>query len=239
MESKYRKLSQDKLRAKYHCYGHFYTLRVNKNNLIHCRSVLEIVEVDSNLDNEINPTNSKPDAITIMMNPGGSEPDLLNVPNYIETIIDDNIFDLDFINKTLVRAIPDATQDRIMNIMNVKGWKHVRVLNLSDVREKKSTYLKDHIIKFEAALDSSIHSIFSAKRKNERELALCTKDMPLIIFGWGTEYYLENIAEYAFKYIKMHDNIKFVGIKQERYNFYHPGRRKNWHDDILDQISSL
>ncbi|WP_026883539.1 hypothetical protein [Clostridium akagii] len=236
MKSKYIKLSQDKLRDKYHCYGHFYTLRINKNNLIKCRSVLEIVESNSTLDNGIMPTNNMPDAITIMMNPGGSEPDLPNISQYIETIINDNFFNIDFMNKKLVRAIPDVTQDRIMN---VTGWKHVRILNLSDVREKNSTYLKDHLKKFEVALDSSIHSIFSPKRKAERELALCIEDMPLIIFGWGTEEYLEKIGEYAFKYITMDNKQKFVGIKQDNYNFYHPGRRENWHDNILNQIYSL
>lgn len=136
MKSKYIKLSQDKLRDKYHCYGHFYTLQV-KNNSIPCRSVLEIIEASNTVDNEIDQTSKKPDAITIMMNPGGSEPDMLNEPEYIETIIDDKFFCIDFMNKTLVRAIPDTTQDRIMNIMNVTGWKHVRILNLLDVRQKK------------------------------------------------------------------------------------------------------
>ncbi|WP_026886841.1 DUF1643 domain-containing protein [Clostridium beijerinckii] len=238
MKPKYIKLPQDKLREKYHCYGHFYTLQV-KNKLIPCRSVLEIVEASSDLDNKIDQILKKPDAIAIMMNPGGSEPDMLNEPDYIETIIDGNFFSIDFINKTLVRAIPDTTQDRIMNIMSVREWRHVRILNLSDVREKNSTYLKEHLLKFKDASDSSVHSIFSAKRKGERDNALRIDDMPLIIFGWGTEACLEKVAEHAFKYITLNNNTKFVGIKQEKYNFYHPGRRKNWHDDILNQIFNL
>lgn len=60
--------------------------------------------------------------------------------------------------------------------------------------------------------------------------------MPLIILGWGTEACLEKVAEHAFKYITLNNSTKFVGIKQDKYNFYHSGRRKNWHDDILNQI---
>lgn len=238
MGSKYTKLSQDKLREKYHCYGHFYNLIVNKKSIL-CRSVLEIVEAGSNLDNEIKPTNHTPDAITIMMNPGGSEPDLTKISNYIEHQIDDTHFNIDFMKKRLVRAVPDTTQDRIMNIMNVMKWKHVRILNLSDVREKNSTYLNTHIQKFNSALDSSIHSIFSSKRKEEMELAMTKRITPIVIFGWGTHESLETIAEYAFKFITNENNMKYVGIKQEKYNFYHPARRKDWHDDILDQILNL
>lgn len=234
----YIKLSQKKLRAKYHCYGHFYNLMVNKE-LIRCRSVLEIVQANSNLDNEINPTYHTPDAIAIMMNPGGSEPDLSKMPDFIDGCIDDRLFNIDFKTKSLVKAIPDITQDRIMNIMNVMGWKHVRILNLSDVREKKSSYLSSHIHKFDTASNSSIHSIFSAKRKQEMELAMSKEGKPILILGWGMQKSLGKAAEHAFEYIAKHNKIKYVGIKQGQHNFYHPGRRKNWHDDILDQIFSL
>lgn len=238
MGSRYPKLSQDKLRDKYHCYGHFYTLMVNKK-LIPCRSVLEIIAANSELDNEIKPTHHIPDAITIMMNPGGSEPDLTKIINYSEDHIDDKLFNIDFMTKVLVRAIPDTTQDRIMNIMNIMGWKHIRIINLSDVREKNSSYLNSHIHKFNSASDTSIHSIFSSRRKKEMHLALTKEIKPIVIFGWGTHECLETIAEYAFKFITNHNNVKYVGIKQEKYNFYHPARRKDWHDDILDQIFNL
>jgi hypothetical protein len=142
MESKYIKLSQNKLRTKNHCYGHFYTLKVNKNNLVPCRSGLEIVEAGSTLDNETELIYSTPDAIIIMMNPGGSEPDVINTSSYVEQIIYSNFFSIVFINKTLVRAIPDTTQNRIMNIMNVTGWKHVRILNLSMLEKKAKSIFK-------------------------------------------------------------------------------------------------
>jgi hypothetical protein len=235
MCSKYLKLPQAELREKFHCYGHFYTLQLTDGSLIPCRSLLEIVLAGNSLDNETYPKTHLPDAITIMMNPGGSEPDLSQTPGFLEEQINLNAFKSDYQAKRLIRAIPDTTQDRIMNIMNVLGWNHVRILNLSDIREVDSAFLSKHLHKFNNTDFSNNHSIFSSHRKAEIESALNIGELPLLIYGWGTEDSLEKIAEYAVAFFATKPNL-YVGIRQNDYYFYHPGRRKNWHDDILDQI---
>lgn len=236
----YIKLPQNKLREKYHSYGHFYNLVVNDER-IPCRSVLEIVEANSDLDNEVSPTHNIPDAIVIMMNPGGSQPDLTRINNYNEPQINDNSFEIDFRTKKLVRAVADTTQNRIMNVMNVMSWRHVRILNLTDIREANSSYLNSHVSRFSSAANSSIHSIFSSKRSKEIEVSLSEDIDSIFIFGWGTQDCLKSISKHAFEFITSNEDVRYAGIRQEGslYNFYHPGRRKNWHEDVLSQIKLI
>jgi len=72
-----------------------------------------------------------PDAIFIMMNPGSSRP-LEEVDNVVS---EDNINKLEI---SLVPTKPDTTQYQVMRVMHYCNWNHVRVLNISDMRDPKS-----------------------------------------------------------------------------------------------------
>lgn len=230
---KYKKLGREELRAMHRCYGHFYTLKVSSAVIVPCRSVLEIVKASSDLKEVQMLSTRKPNATVIMMNPGGSEP---LEPRESEDIIEAENFNIKFRGKLLADASPDETQDRIMNVMAVLGWEHVRILNLSDVREVDSDFLDRHLDQFNVINDSSIHSIFSDARSGERTAAFCGNNTPLIMLGWGTKQYLKPAARYALHYINQVLKAKYIGIKQRGCCYYHPGRRKNWHNDIIDQI---
>ena len=79
-----------------------------------------------------------PDSLVIMMNPGGSEPMKKSVENLYTykniNLLADSLKSGDDIVKTK----PDRTQYQIMRIMEWQQWSHVRVINLSDIRNPKS-----------------------------------------------------------------------------------------------------
>lgn len=238
----YQKLKQSVLRTKYECYGHFYTVVLRDKSKIKCRSVLEIVAKP--FEDQVQELSLKqPDAIFVMMNPGSSEPDLSQIENYKEEEICTKAFDIDFWGKELVAAIPDDTQDRIMNVMHVLNWNHVRILNLSDIREKNSLLLQEHFRKFRNNDEVILHSIFSDQRTRERIRAFGWKNgesQPPIIAAWGTLQCLNKVLAIAETEITSNAPQQLYGIRKNKSRyFFHPGRRKNWHNDIIDQLSIL
>lgn len=64
---------------------------------------------------------------------------------------------------------PDDTQYQLMRLMEAFSWEHVRVLNLSDVRESDSTELPERLSRYVRGQDNDGHSVFSATR----QAALC------------------------------------------------------------------
>lgn len=240
-KSKYPKLSRLTLRAKYDCYGHFYTLKITSKEKIKCRSVLEIVDNKFSGDPKELSINL-PDAIFIMMNPGASEPDLTKLKKISETSISLAEFGIDFVEKELVLTVPDDTQDKIMNVMNVLGWNHVRILNLSDIREKASQLLYTHLRKLNGPVSTKMHSLFAEVRLKERKCAFGLNrkshcSIP-IIAGWGTLGCLSQIATKANADITAITKGKLYGIHKCDSYYYHPSRKKNWHDDIIDQVKN-
>jgi hypothetical protein len=105
--------------------GHFYNIVVGAQR-VRCRSALEIVR------EELMPVriDAAPDAIVVMMNPGSSQP-TDSVPEEVELT-------RFLLTLKLVATKPDTTQYQIMRLMHYCGWDHVRVLNLSDLREASS-----------------------------------------------------------------------------------------------------
>ena len=152
-----------------------------------------------------------PDLMVVMMNPGGSKP-LNGIDSFDEE----------------TEAIADRTQDQIMKIMINCGFKYARVLNLSDLRESKSNLFYSKIIQLE---DLGIHhSIFSDSRREEFD-EVFIHGVP-VIFGWGVNGHLVELADLAIKRI---GNCKSFGLKKENvdYAFYHPlpqnyNKQKEW-----------
>lgn len=69
-----------------------------------------------------NSSQNTPDLMVVMMNPGSSKP-LDGIEN----------------NNCESEAIPDNTQNQIMRVMNRCNFDYARILNLSDLREPKSS----------------------------------------------------------------------------------------------------
>src|SRR5262245_43336320 len=121
----------DELKRKFDVFAHFYSVRIVSKKVAACRSVLEIVESDHAPKKTAALSLRKPYAVFILMNPGSSRP-LAEVDDRIHS---EAIHELPI---SLVPAKPDTTQYQVMRVMHCCEWRHVRVLNLSDLRCPKS-----------------------------------------------------------------------------------------------------
>ncbi len=238
------------LKKTFRCYGHFYRLDVAGTEPLLCRSVLEITSlpreaVDAGTDpddlfslGEKSHTcasvekNSLPDAVVIMMNPGSSRP--------IEEGDTDSLLTLPLpagFKKPLVLTQPDNTQYQLMRIAVSKGWKHVRILNISDIRDPKSPSFIARTQALDGIPGGEAHSLFSKVRKNEREQMLRRKPGAPIILGWGQATGLIPLAKQCLDCI---EGEKIVTVPSETNPILtaHPSpmmqvKKEEWLDAIL------
>ncbi len=195
------------LKKTFRCYGHFYRLNIEGIDPLLCRSMLEITSLpreavgartdpdDLFSHPELNHTSegvvqSDPDAVVIMMNPGSSRP--------IEEGDTDRLLTMplaDGFQKPLVLTQPDNTQYQLMRIMVSKGWKHIRILNISDIRDPKSPSFIARTKTLDKIPSGGTHSLFSKVRKNEREQMLKRNPGAPFILGWGQDAELIPLAK--------------------------------------------
>ncbi len=220
-------VSSKEVKNKYKVFGHFYRLSLDDAEEYKCRSVVEIVPTDtpgSKLTEEL------PDAVLIMMNPGSSSP---------AEDVKEQEYNSDTIEKlepVLCRAKPDSTQERIMAFMEYMGWSHVRVINLSDLREGSSTVFKSMI----GSIESDLHSIFSLSRRKELLSRLKRKSGAPIICAWGVSSKLDPLSEMAREAL---EGYQVVGWRSEkgRFRFYHANAqradfKKRWVYEVMGQL---
>ena len=174
------------LKNKFDVFGHFYSVQVAPKRVVECRSVLEIVESDHAPKMTATISNRTPDAVFIMMNPGSSRP-LTEVNNRIHAKA---IHELPI---SLVPTKPDTTQYQVMRLMHYCEWRHVRVLNLSDLRCSKSGEFFKQFKGLEDDLSFDAHSVFSDQRKNE--LALKLIDAVPVVRAWGVSPHLDPLID--------------------------------------------
>ncbi len=188
------------LKKTFRCYGHFYRLHVKGIEPQLCRSVLEITSLPreavgagtgpNDLFSNSGATGNLPDAVVIMMNPGSSRP--------IEDGDTDSLLTMPLpagFKKPLVLTQPDNTQYQIMRIMVSKHWKHIRVLNISDLRDPKSPSFIARTQKLAALSGGATHSLFCEARTAERETMLHRKTGAPFIIGWGQDAGLIPLAK--------------------------------------------
>lgn len=124
-------LTARQLRERFTVVGHFYELPSGRR----CRSVLELLS-HKQAAKRTDAQRGLPDAVVVMMNPGSSRP--LGEDDWAGDAPDRR-------PKRLVAARPDTTQYQIMRTMGYMGWEHVRVVNLSDLHESKSSaFVRDY-----------------------------------------------------------------------------------------------
>ncbi len=169
-------------------FGHFYSVNLSPGEQINCRSVLEIVKKEDKPANINLLLEKAADAIFIMMNPGSSLP-LEEVNNILS---EKQVGDLP---RSLVLTRPDTTQYQVMRIMHYSGWSHVRVLNLSDLRNPKSGEFVTRYRDIEDRTGFTAHSLFSDERKNELASNLNRKDQSPIVCAWGVSPDLDPLIE--------------------------------------------
>ena len=166
------------LKKNFDVFGHFYSIDLGAGERIHCRSVLEIVtEKDTPSPRELL-LDRAADAVFIMMNPGSSLP-LEAVNNFISKKEAGNL------SATLVSTKPDTTQYQVMRVMHYCGWSHVRVLNLSDLRNPKGGEFVTQYRDIEERTGFTAHTLFCAERKRELQRHLKRKPQSPVVCAWG------------------------------------------------------
>lgn len=178
----------EELKSKFGVFGHFYSVLVGPKKVIECRSVLEIVESGHAPKKTEALSSRKPDAVFIMMNPGSSRP-LADVHNHIHARA---IHELPI---SLVPTKPDTTQYQVMRVMHYCDWRHVRVLNLSDLRCSKSGEFVKQFKRLEEEASFDSHSIFSDRRKNELSLKLTKHKHVPVVRAWGVSPHLDPLID--------------------------------------------
>ncbi|WP_339748875.1 DUF1643 domain-containing protein [uncultured Rubinisphaera sp.] len=194
------------LKEIYDVYGHFYSIQLTKHICVECRSVLEIVERSAKFIKPEVISKKRPDAVFIMMNPGSSKP-LCEVNNVVKG---EEISDLQI---SLVPTKPDTTQYQVMRIMKHAGWKHVRVLNLSDLRSPKSPIFCKQFHELETEHSFEAHSIFSNVRKDERLKKIPRNYKSPVILAWGVSDKLSPLINRCLKVLPT--GSKTVGLIKE------------------------
>lgn len=194
------------LKGKFDIFGHFYSVEVAPNNVIECRSVLEIVEKSVAPPKTSDICKRKPDAVFVMMNPGSSRP-LVEVKNHIHA---DVIHELPI---SLVPTKPDTTQYQVMRMMHFCQWRHVRVLNLSDLRCTKSIEFFKQFKRLEAEVSFDAHSIFSSQRKSELNTKLSRHGEIPVICAWGVSAELDPLIERCASRIARNKSV--IGLMKE------------------------
>jgi hypothetical protein len=89
------------------------------------------------------------DLLVVMMNPGSSEP-----------IEGEGLSEQLLLSKEYVPKKPDNTQSQIMKVIESQGYLTALVINLSDVREPKSTIFARKLKQLSFASIGEKHSIF-------------------------------------------------------------------------------
>lgn len=224
-------------------YGHFYRLAID-NTTYCCRSTLEIVRSHNQaLAREAaqNPgglLDRRPDAVFVMLNPGGSRPcDGREPINCINPRQIDN-----HARANLVPTCPDDTQQAVETVMTDKQFDHVRVLNLFDIRERDSAELVRQI---RASLglrrgqrlpnppEIKPYSIFSCARRCEFRDRLNATSR-IVVAAWGTGQAQQFFGPCCEILEGIGLNLQIYGWRAEGRpiedrRFYHPLRkRREW-----------
>lgn len=177
------------LKQDFGIYGHFYSVELASKEVINCRSVLEIIHHDDTPGDDLSQVSDlQPDAVFIMMNPGSSKP-LTDVNNFITEK------EIGKLPISLVPTRPDTTQYQVMRLMHYRNWRHVRVLNLSDLRSPKSPIFIKMFQRLEAESNYQSHSIFAKTRTDELAHKLGDSKKTPLVLAWGVSDKLTPLIE--------------------------------------------
>jgi len=221
----------DELKTKFSVFGHFYDLEIG-GELFNCRSVLEIISKSIN-----EPARSLPHVVVVMMNPGSSRP--LSNKYTPQKFLPSEIMSKSW-NKEIVPTRPDNAQYQIMRLMLLKGWKHARVLNLSDLRNGNSGEFSIEYKKAKKLDSSNPHSLIHKDRV--AELKEYCSDSAMVIAAWGST---EVLRDAAISFLYTIPNIHGLPLDKPWYRYPSPYKKdqkmdwlKKMHEELKHNKSS-
>lgn len=219
------------LKRKFTVFGHFYSVQVAPEQLVECRSVLEIVESEFVPQKSGALSGRTPDAVFIMMNPGSSRP-LAAVDNCIHARA------VHKLAVSLVPTKPDTTQYQVMRVMHCCHWRHVRVLNLSDLRCSKSGLFFKQCKGLEEDHLFDAHSVFSERRADE--LALKLIDGIPVVCAWGVSPHLDPLIDRCRAKLTKANTVRGLLKDGTTNKFLHPlpslqSQQMDWINRMVEQ----
>ncbi|MDF7808077.1 hypothetical protein P4E94_11555 [Pontiellaceae bacterium B12219] len=224
------------LKKRFTCYGHFYELAFMNGETAQCRSVLEIVDRSIAQGNPAAISQMIPDVVVIMMNPGSSRP---KEDGHVDEVLTFPRVGTAF-PKELVLTQPDNTQYQIMRVAVSRGWKHIRVLNLSDLRDPKSVKFIQKVNALQEIMGGHVHSMFCPERAEELSFSLQRKTPTPILLGWGQDPGLLPLVEQCLGRISGEPTVTVPSQVHPLLNA-HPSpmmqdKKIQWLETILQQI---
>ena len=207
--------SAESLRERFAVYGRYYQANLG-GRLFELRSHLEVFERSLTWPQA---ADAQADLVAVMMNPGGSRP--LAEPDA----------------QGWAPALPDRTQYQLMKLAlraqaAGRRVRHIRVINLSDLRTPKSAELFATL----AGLADDRHSIFSPHRAAELRQALGREPRPLLLRAWGMARQLEPLAETA---IAATSDCEVLGLTDNGLAYRHPlPQRADFQQRWLEQMAA-
>lgn len=167
------------------------------------------------------------DLTVVMMNPGSSKP--LNSTEETEVKYLDRF----------VPTKPDKTQNQIGELMNMLNLNYAIIINLSDIREPKSSEFKKILTSEKSYSEHSIFHLSNTAFLNEH---ISSKSK--FILAWGVDKKFNGLAQNAFTQIKENfGNAKCFGLRHSKNNFgfFHPlppnySLQKDWVSNMYKKI---
>ena len=221
------RLGAAELLDEFAVYGHYYQARIGRGldaPIEALRDRLEIAPRDWSL---LDVDAREPDLLVIMMNPGASKP--------LSTLWDSDA------PAGLVAAQPDRTQYQIMRLLRAAqalglGWRHARVLNLSDLRTPKSAEM---LAKLDLYGSQDSHSLFSDARRAECARWFASHATP-VLCAWGLNPGLSGLAARALRTVAGHT---VLGLSEDGLRYRHPlpqtqNLQHQWLRAMVDQIAA-
>jgi hypothetical protein len=211
-------LNADALRERFAVHGRFYEAAFGGRRF-ELRSHLEIFERSVAWPQA---GQARADLVAVMMNPGGSRP----------------LSDAD--SGGWAPALPDRTQYQLMKLAllaqeNGRPIRHIRVVNLSDLRTPKSAELLSTL----ATLADDRHSIFSAHRAAELRQALGGETSSPLLRAWGMS---PQLTPLAMKAIAATRHCEVLGLTDNNVAYRHPlpqraDFQQRWLADMASQVA--
>lgn len=168
-----------------------------------------------------------------MMNPGSSRPaDVNYVPAHFTV---DKVVSGSW-EKEVVATRPDNAQYQIMRLMLLKGWGHVRVINLSDLCNGNSGSFSHDFSKAKGLDSSCPHSLTHPGQQKELQ-SLCL-GAPMVIAAWGFNPVLRDVAE---AFISVGTPLRGLALDYPYYRYPSPYRKDQklkWLQLMLEELES-
>lgn len=222
----------DELKQQFKVVGQYYELRLS-GRYFPCRRVADIYDFQTLTAAELE--QHQPQGLVIMMNPGSSSPEE-------ETVKPQKFGIRKFLAEQpdieWVSIRPDNTQYQMMRLMKQQGWEHLRIINLSDLREGNSGNFANDF-KLAASLNAQHpHSYLHPKR--QAELLSLAQNAQAVIAAWGTNPVQAEQAQACID-LMSENGIELHGspLQYPWYRFASPYRKDqklSWLQEIHQQL---